>query len=1073
MSVSVDTVSMLAEIERRLAAVEPAAFLVPERILRRVIKRHRHPISFGLRVPHYTSYVVDRRALLDIVEPTELPVNGRAFAATAILILQPTPEDLAELGLAGVLLRCRRLLFHARVHLTLEQKIADGKLTPLDIDKRIACLGRTEFEEVGQVLVQEHVLLPPRDEGNTFLEFAALYLELRHFAPALVPHYFPALGDEKRIDTLLAEDIDVPQLLAETCLEGAADPPLRTPVVQRGEAEVHGAAASEPGQPGPRRTVDPDTLVLRANHVGTLGNLVRAAVLRTHAAARFSGTRAEQLAREARHDLYRLVQRLQSALGFPDLEAIQWRQVLPALLPRAARGGWTPEARFLYDLQKVCIDHEREIYSVDLVKWAVALGRLPVKRPLPGHREVLMVKHLRGAARLLVSVRMSDADRLCASQLLAAMVRRGEQRLRDHFRPLLVAALDAVQLLPQNVPERVARHKLIEELLDNITERGFLNMSDLRDALSRNQLKLPDLGGARELLLGDKLILLNRRLAATLDGVYHPGEIYRRWLQRLSSLAFGNRAGRFVTRYFALPFGGAFVLVEGVSHLWSLIHKILWNIIQNTFAGPGAALAVHAAEHKSFASPWAVAVVGCFILGMLYAPKFRGNVLNGLARAGQVLRAVFIDAPAWLIRLPMTRPIWLVLKTILKPLLPAALAAGAGMRAGLEAAATEWLAIGVFLAAVLFLHSRWGRDFQESFADWLMRGWKRVSVNLIPGLLRLIIYIFKWFVDSFERLRYTGDEWFCFKSGEGKFMLVTKAALGVVWFLVTYVIQFAINLLIEPQINPIKHFPVVTVSHKLILPLALPAGRGQPSPLAEPLLAVFPLTTGKANAIAASVVWGIPGIFGFLVWELKENWRLYRANRSPELRPVMVGSHGETVARLLRPGFHSGTIPKLFAKLRRAERRGRRRAARRHLDALHHVEESIARFAERELIELLRQSRGWDSLPLGVARVVLATNRIRIDLVNPGRADEPLGIVFDCRSQRILARVLPPAWLDALSEAQKTVLADALAGFCNLAGADAVEPAALEKVSAFAGQSGGITWREWVEIWETDRTGTT
>ena len=56
----------------------------------------------------------------------------------------------------------------------------------------------------------------------TFLEFAARYLDLRHFAPALVPHCFPALGDPGRIDALLAEDVDAGALLAATRPEGAA-----------------------------------------------------------------------------------------------------------------------------------------------------------------------------------------------------------------------------------------------------------------------------------------------------------------------------------------------------------------------------------------------------------------------------------------------------------------------------------------------------------------------------------------------------------------------------------------------------------------------------------------------------------------------------------------------------------------------------------------------------------------------------------------------------------------------------------------------------------------------------------
>ena len=43
----------------------------------------------------------------------------------------------------------------------------------------------------------------------------------------------------------------------------------------------------------------------------------------------------------------------------------------------------------------------------------------------------------------------------------------------------------------------------------------------------------------------------------------------------------------------------------------------------------------------------------------------------------------------------------------------------------------------------------------------------------------------------------------------------------------------------------------------------------------------------------------LPDAFAFLAWELKENWRLYRANRPSSLRPVALGSHGETVRQLL------------------------------------------------------------------------------------------------------------------------------------------------------------------------------
>src|SRR5262245_66095647 len=92
-------------------------------------------------------------------------------------------------------------------------------------------------------------------------------------------------------------------------------------------------------------------------------------------------------------------------------------------------------------------------------------------------------------------------------------------------------------------------------------------MGDLRDAVSRNNLRLPDLSGPREFFRGDKLIRANRRLPVLLDGVYRRGEFYLRWLQRLSSVALGTAIGRLLVLYVLLPFGGAFLTLEGLQHV--------------------------------------------------------------------------------------------------------------------------------------------------------------------------------------------------------------------------------------------------------------------------------------------------------------------------------------------------------------------------------------------------------------------------------------------------------------------------------------------------------------------------
>ena len=164
--------------------------------------------------------------------------------------------------------------------------------------------------------------------------------------------------------------------------------------------------------------------------------------------------------------------------------------------------------------------------------------------------------------------------------------------------------------------------------------------------------------------------------------------------------------------------------------------------------------------------------------------------------------------------------------------------------------------------------------------------------------------------------------------------------------------------------QPDQAFPIVTVS---LFPF-IPA-----------LAGFLTLTMDKATAYlsAATIIALIPGACGFLVWELRENWRLYQANRPKKPHPTPVGSHGETVGRLLRPGFHSGTIPKRYARLRRAagnaSTTGKWEAVRNHLLAIRDIGLSLRRYVERELIAL-RRSAAWDTPPLAVRAVSAHTN---------------------------------------------------------------------------------------------------
>jgi hypothetical protein len=565
---------------------------------------------------------------------------------------------------------------------------------------------------------------------------------------------------------------------------------------------------------------------------------------------------------------------------------------------------------------------------------------------------------------------------------------------------------------PANYPERVALDKLIEELLDRVTERGFLNIGDLRDALSRNNLKLPDLAGPGEFFKGDRLLLIDKELAVALDGVYRRGEIYMRGLQRFSALAFGTRVGRFLTRYVVLPFGGAFVILQGIQHL---VHEI-------------------SRSHVHLYSPLSVLLLGYFFFALMFVPDFRNNVGAALMGVWRGIRGAFWDIPAAILRLPVLRkivdspPVLIFRRFLLTPLVSTGLTVLLFYLLGYEVIATLAGSGAVFLATFLAFNSRLGRTLEETITDWFIHNWNQFRTGVLPGIFRAVMDFFRAVLEFAERLLYTIDEWFRFKSGEGRLSFAIKAVLGPVWFVLTYIIRFCLNLLIEPQINPIKHFPVVTVSHKLLLP-TIPS-----------LASLLELTMEQATAItvATMIIFSIPGIFGFLVWELKENWKLYEANRPEDLQPVAIGHHGETMVRLLRPGFHSGTLPKLFHKLRRAERRAQRsgnwKTAHLRLNSLHHVEESVRHFTDRDLVGLLRGSKGWGIRKIRVGDIRLGSNRILIELCCPELAKSGLWIGFEEQAGWLVAGIARPGWLAALHAEQAQALRTALAGFYKIAG---------------------------------------
>lgn len=1019
--------TFLDRAERAIKRVDSAAFLVLPRVLRRVIKQEFELPTLTLRVPHRKSYVISGRTLAQHVEHDELGLTEMdVIPEEAILISRPEEKELKQHSDEYLMCSLWRLLFHARIHQALEHQLSSrtsGRLTPADIRHRIDLIGQVAFDEIHAVLGREHFLLPGATQVDVYTEFAAVYAELRFFSPEWLPNYFPSLRDYDHVDAVLARDLDLPALFEQTRLEHGLDPRAVTASIEDETRVAESDDSLIVREPSAKLY---NRLLARAERAMGRGNSIGAAIL---------SLRADRYAPAAVHaDAYRgmnaavdeFIDRLQAALDFDESAARDWRNSVIGLLGHCTRGFWNADKRLLYDLQKVCVDHERDIYRVDLLAWIRSRGQQPLKRSLPNQREVLMTKHLRSAMRRLVTARLSGDERAQLAQLLNAAAASAERQMRRHLRPQIVEALQDVELVPANVAEQVAWDKLIDELLDTVVDRGFLTMGTLRDALSRSNIKLADLSGPRELWHGDRLLKADRRLGEQLDGVHHRGEFYMRWLQGMSSLAFGNRLGRFITQFIVIPFGGAYVALKGLLHI---VHLLSGHPESET--GGGTAW-----------FPYAEGLLGLFLMGLLHLPPFRALVLESISGLWKSLRYLCVEMPRWLLYQPRIREflrspeVQLVRRFFVSPLLATLFVCFLiPWLFGAPATSISWTIV-VFLSFNLMFNSRMGRDCEEVAAEWVSNLWDRIRVGVFVALFELVMDSFKWLLESFERVLYAVDEWLRFRSGESRLSLFIKAPLGLFWAFFTFVSRFCVNLLIEPQINPIKHFPVVTVSHKIIVPLGLPGG-----PLSKLLMPIVG-SVDVANAIAGTTVFLIPGIFGFLVWELQSNWKLYAANRPQSLKPVLVGSHGETLIRLMKPGFHSGTLPKLYGKLRRAERKGSRGQATlsksRYEAQLHHLEVAVRHFVDRELLNLLHQIPAWRAYGLRTGHIELASNSIRIEIQSTQLPSAPLLLAFQEQSGWLVASILEVGWVPHLAAHRREDLIAALAGIYQIGGVDLV-----------------------------------
>jgi len=327
--------------------------------------------------------------------------------------------------------------------------------------------------------------------------------------------------------------------------------------------------------------------------------------------------------------------------------------------------------------------------------------------------------------------------------------------------------------------------------------------------------------------------------------------------------------------------------------------------------------------------------------------------------------------------------------------------------------------------------------------------WRVLGQRWIPELLRLVGRAFAALVDGMERFMAGVDDALRSRRRPTGAWLALLTLLTLGWATLAYVVRVYVTLLVEPELNPLKHFPVVTVAHKIMLPF-LPTLLTW---IEKPFAILGPLLGG---ALAGLTVFLLPSVFGFLVWELKENYRLYEATRARRIQPARFGPEGETLRELLVPGLHSGTLPKLHERLRRAaqrsdERRQRARAARkaslpfrndpelrRFRNRVGAVRVAITRFLARELLPAVAQHRSWLHGELRVERVEVSSNRIRISLACPGAGAEPSELTFEQLGGHIVAGFSRAGFVRQLDAPQALLFDNALAVFYHRAGVEIV-----------------------------------
>jgi hypothetical protein len=1120
------TLSDNSSLEPILRAVEPAVRLIPERYLRQVLQ---YLIDWGHPLPTnpHQPYWVSRSDLeaSDILPPHLL------VGAEPDLLLITDPEDrmIERKPFDRQLREYWRVLFRAAVMRAIDLQAQAAGLDETACLARLQRFGPPAAREVRAVLVAEHLVAPEVDAVGLYKVFAAVYLDLDAFEPRAVAHYFPSLPAGGVVRAAVAEDVDGSALLARTRPAGSAEPRIEAPPDEYGEA-IDAPASTAPAEEEPRglfrraweaegRGNHARAAILRMQAAGGLSGDERAVALRDAEAA--LGKLVERVGDvfhwdgdtrlEWRRALAPLLEPAARGVWPRAARCLYELQKIPADLSREVYAVDLPEVIRTFGRRplKRHLPHARPVLILMSLKKAYTQmlragvseeARKRLDRSF--HHQIHAVEH--------------DIRRDFTPIVVAALAKAGltpantvEEVARDKLvAELLDRVCDRGYLRIGNLRDAIARNRL---KMDDLTGAGELFRGDsllradiaLAEALDgvyrKGEFYLRWIQRASALFFGTSWGRLFTLYVAVPFGGAFMALMFMEELRHI-----GGKIGTLITR----PAATAAAIVnpqpdirgnvEGGGAEQDIITpdeldvdedgEVVWvdlkpgtvtsdqvgvgddgnplwlgtphgaALVTDVFTSSAPATPQPAHAHGSILIAWPTILgFGVFLLLMFHVPPVRRAVFAVLGAVWRAVRGLIWDIPMGVWRSPavrgfrQSRAVRFLVRHFWSPLLITILLFATMLLVGIRPLFLLKWGVWIWAALTLAYNTPWGWVVQDRVAEAISDWWRIVRVNLIPGLIATIIDWFKMLANWVERQLYAVDEWLRFRGGDSQGSLALKALLGLLWFPIAYVFRFVFYLLVEPQVNPVKHFPVVTVSHKVIWPMV-------PQLVELTNLSVWTVST---------FINGIPGIFGFIAWELKENWRLYKANRAPRLKPVMIGSHGESMRGLLRPGFHSGTVPKLFRKLRHA---GRARASWLHHD-LDHAAEGVERFVERELVELVARSPDWGNVRVTIADIRFGCQRAVVELAAENLGRDALVMAFENMGGGIEFTLEEVGWADKLTEPQRAVFVLALRGLLDMAAVESID--GRPRVEAVAPLGAGladlgrrVAWTEWVERWD-------